>query len=792
MAWFLPVAAGAFAAHIASKMVNPWIKPAERVSQQVANWKMPVEYPSADAAINAFNRGYLTNDECNFLTRMDGVDFKGIFNNYRSLKSKSWGAVALAKLLRPGPSELIQAFQRGVLMPNTLEYLESQLTKAGAHIPSWYNISGMLLEAPGTMEIVNAWMKGLLTEEEFIEAMRRAGADTARWRSLIPAMYAVPGASDWLGQWRTNRIDERTFRAKLKRDGVNVDEWMQFAEQAFEPLSVGEVLMARNRGLMNDDNLEQFLRFRGYKRPEELAILNRLREEIPGPGDLVRFGVAHSFQPEIAGPLQLYDERPEQLDKWHNAVGLHVPLEFNIPSDGVIRPATWADMYWSAHWRKLGYETLATFLHRFRPDQIARYRAMGYNVDTFDLEKFKTLIRIDDYPKYARDYLAAISFRPLDSRWAIRGYTYDVLRPAQIKNVFLDQGYDSDRAQQATDIVIAQKEYRDRAPERAFELAQIRKAAVEIERAYEVGTVDVNTASDALTAAFHSRPASEMALRTIDLKVRNGLLKAVIANVRHSYIAGAITDVEALAYLRNANVAEPRIALYLQGWITERGSVRKTATSAQILRWLQVGLIDAATAAIRLANLGWSNVDNLIQLAETGQKINKATVAAQAKDEKARAAQAKHLEALHKQAVAATKAIEGRVAKLTPVAKMQKWLAAGNITEQYFLNRLQAMGIPPDVRILMLKEAQGGEMRAHAAEAKARRAAEKTARGKDESLGTVKRWFTFGIIPEVAAREEMGILGVPQEDQDKYILQWEIDAQPKKDRPAAPAPPQGQ
>lgn len=736
----------------ASGIVGAFTGPTQHSLAQKAWSLTPVNLPGVSEIIDGHLRGLIDGDSARRALLRQGVDYMGPVGVFADADQAAWGAAARSKIPVPDISMIYDAWIQGLLTDRQKEFF---LRLAG--VDDWPGFparsfmelfANMYLDTPGAGEIWSAWTRGFVSTERRDAMLQRSGVSKDWYSELIPAMQTQPVAGELVAMRNRSLITDAQYRNQLERLGFDSSTW-------------GD-------------------------------IFDRLREEIPGPGDLVRFGVSHAFQPEIAGPLLLYDERPEALDQWHDAVGLHRPLGFQIVSDGIVREAKWADMYWSAHWRKLGYETLATFLHRFRPDQIARYRAMGYNVDTFDLEKFKTLIRIDDYPKYARDYLAAISFRPLDSRWAIRGYTYDVLRPAQIKNVFLDQGYDSDRAQQATDIVIAQKEYRDRAPERAFELAQIRKAAVEIEHAYEVGTVDVNTASDALTAAFHSRPASEMALRTIDLKVRNGLLKAVIANVRHSYIAGAITDVEALAYLRNANVAEPRIALYLQGWITERGSVRKTATSAQILRWLQVGLIDAATAAIRLANLGWSNVDNLIQLAETGQKINKATVAAQAKDEKARAAQAKHLEALHKQAVAATKAIEGRVAKLTPVAKMQKWLAAGNITEQYFLNRLQAMGIPPDVRILMLKEAQGGEMRVHAAEAKARRAAEKTARGKDESLGTVKRWFTFGIIPEVAAREEMGILGVPQEDQDKYILQWEIDAQPKKDRPAAPAPPQGQ
>jgi SOS response regulatory protein OraA/RecX len=86
----------------------------------------------------------------------------------------------------------------------------------------------------------------------------------------------------------------------------------------------------------------------GYT-PKTANMLEEIAWQLPGPSDLMRFGVREVFTPSIAARFGQYQQYPEAMTKWAAKIGMSKEI---------------ARMYWAAHWDLPAIGQMFSMFHR--------------------------------------------------------------------------------------------------------------------------------------------------------------------------------------------------------------------------------------------------------------------------------------------------------------------------------------------------------------------------------------------------------------------------------------------
>jgi hypothetical protein len=174
---------------------------------------------------------------------------------------------------------------------------------------------------------------------------------------------------------------------------------------------------------------------------EHIQLIKSLYLIIPGPSDLIRMAVREAFSPEIAEAFGQYQDYPKEFTEWAVKIGLS---------------EDWAKRYWAAHWDlpspTMGFE----MLHR----------------GIIDENELRLLLRALDVMPYWRERLIKLSYNPLTRVDIRRMYKMGVIDEAQVYRAYLDLGYDNEKATWLTEFT---KRYST--PEDSSELTEFRTMA---------------------------------------------------------------------------------------------------------------------------------------------------------------------------------------------------------------------------------------------------------------------------------------------------------------------------
>jgi hypothetical protein len=144
---------------------------------------------------------------------------------------------------------------------------------------------------------------------------------------------------------------------------------------------------------------------------------------LPGPQDLVSMELREVFRPS---------ERSEQLQPPPSDDFRKYMLELGYSE-------YWASSYWAAHWRLPSIENGFEMFHRLRPGAVPSTLSFTRS----DLERL--LKRSDVLPAYIPK-LVEIAYSPYTRVDVRRMYRLGILSESQVKEAYLDLGYNDERA----------------------------------------------------------------------------------------------------------------------------------------------------------------------------------------------------------------------------------------------------------------------------------------------------------------------------------------------------------
>jgi hypothetical protein len=189
-------------------------------------------------------------------------------------------------------------------------------------------------------------------------------------------------------------------------------------------------------------------------------------------------------------------------------------------------------------------------LHRLRP---------GTTDDPVTVDEVNQFLGLADYAPGWRKRLTEISYSPFTRVDVRRMYKTGVLTEAQVKEAYLDLGYNKTKAQALTEFTIAY--------EAEEETGVVRSS---VTSAYSDGMIDRGTAESMLKSGGYDGTTIGFYLDAIDFKHSLDIKNIKLQNIKKKYVEGLIDETDVSGEVGPLNLPAERITALLELWTTER------------------------------------------------------------------------------------------------------------------------------------------------------------------------------------------------------------------------------
>ena len=438
-----------------------------------------------------------------------------------------------------------------------------------------------ILSWPGLPENLRNFFKGLRNPHGQAGAAILAGLGSAAGGTVVgsvigtllaPVTYGLnrtvlparPNPAEAFAMLWRGLIDENVA------DGWMADVgWSDEAQRAFRsilrPRPSGPDLVEHSwRTTSNPEGARSELLRRGYTN-DDIDIILRISEYLPGTGDLVRMAVREAWRNDVAAKYG-YDEG--------------FPEEFATEAARRGMSREWAIRYWRAHWDLPGPTMARDMLHR---------------TDMTESD-YETLLRIADYPPLFRRWMLETAYVPYTRVDVRRMYSAGILSETQVYQAHRDIGYDHEKAINLTAWTITEYQQANR---------DLTKA--DILMAYRERRMSRSASTTYLQDLGFDPTETALLLSREDYRAEAALETERKRTIRELYTHNQIDLPELHARLGALDLSSEEIETLVQRWTITRQSKIERMTVAQLKACYKAGIIDDNTARIELDGHGYAS-----------------------------------------------------------------------------------------------------------------------------------------------------------------------------------------
>lgn len=504
----------------------------------------------------------------------------------------------------PEPTPVPRSRGLGALVENSLVRFVVQVfnrAKEGASDLLRHAVDSVLesLERP-LISLVGPVIDDMLANDELPESYRqmlsraKAGEHQAGMMILVGAaiaavMFLGPAAFSGLAAkvqqgsfnlFNPNLLDFAMWRAAVLRDPARRGQMLQ--ELAYQGWTEDQVDVARLaserrpdlgdllrlwlREQVGDGEIDDRLRQVGVA-PGAVSEFKALAQEIPGPGDLVRFALREAWRDDVAQRWGYDADFVPEFGEWMTRQGYS---------------EDWARRYWRAHWAIPSIGQGFEMMHR---EEISE-------------DELRDLLKVNDLAPGWIQPLMNIA-RPVPGRIDRRyAYREGELTDAELFQLYKFDGYDDKWARVLTDTTIGMA---------ISETKGLTRAS--IEKAYKVGRMSREEALAMMADLKIQRDIAEFYLDQADYDRADELLDLRIDAVEKQYKAGTISESAAWDQLGSLGLGGDEIEARLDVW---RASVRvstRVPTKTDLAAWFKEGTIDPTEYRDRMGLLNYPAAD---------------------------------------------------------------------------------------------------------------------------------------------------------------------------------------
>jgi len=372
------------------------------------------------------------------------------------------------------------------------------------------------------------------------------------------------------GTWRPAVLRDPGYKARMLQELA----WQGWTEQQVQAATVaaerrpdlGDLLRLWLREQIGDGEINDRLRQVGVA-PGAVDEFKKLAQQIPGPGDLVRFALREAWRDDVAQKWGYDQDRVAEFDEWMTKQG--------YSSD-------WAKRYWRAHWVLPSVGQGFEMLHR----------------EEINEDELRDLLKVNDLAPGWIQPLMNIA-RPVPGRIDRRyAYREGAIGAEELFQLYKYDGYDDKWAQVLTDTTIGMA---------ISETKGLTRAS--IEKAYRERRLSREEALGMMADLKIQRDIAEFYLDQADYDRADQLLDLRIDAVEKQYKAQTISESDAWDQLGALGLGGDEIEARLDVW---RASIRistRMPTKADLASWVKDGVIEPGAYRDRMLLLNYPAAD---------------------------------------------------------------------------------------------------------------------------------------------------------------------------------------
>ena len=381
--------------------------------------------------------------------------------------------------------------------------------------------------------LINLYMRGLITKEEFINRMKENGYDEKK-----------------------------------------AEEYFNVAQQI---LNANELIQAKWRGIIDEKEYYRRMAANGYDK-ETADVLEHVMKYYPSPEDFIRFAVRDVFNPDRVRKYQLDIEFPTEIVKYAEEAGMDADI------------LKW---YWMAHWELPSPEQVLRMVNMLQPAVLDtrlpdgtrygdKYRDFGIDPDKIrtDYNDLSEYLAMADISPYWRDRFKALTFPPLTRVDLRRIYELGLISDEELRARLLELGYSFKDAERLMEFYKMYKHRAGRTLTRTM-----------ITRAYIEHILTRNDAINMLEQIGYSKDEAEFIIKLEEAKERDKEIKEEVQALTELYKKGAITLDELKSKLQSLNLPDLTVEYYLAKAQRVKKKTVKLPSKHDLIEWLKKGII---------------------------------------------------------------------------------------------------------------------------------------------------------------------------------------------------------
>lgn len=412
--------------------------------------------------------------------------------------------------------------------------------------------------------------------------------------ALAPA--EIPNENEAIEAYLAGGISKELLICWLSANNKHPQHWDGILTARQSKPTPLETIVNRRRNNITDEQYREMMRMNGFIRPDWQNQVMAAHAAWPGVDDAIRFMMRDVDDPLIVKRFRLDDEFE---DKYRGNARLYIEGN-GIDKDLALR-------FWRAHWQYPSFTAMVEMMRRLRP---GRTRP-GLEVYPEDV---KQVLAANDYSPMWRDRMIEISYHTLTRTDAQRAFFINSLSEGELKQVYLDLGYNERDAEILVRFSVDLKEQKEKS-------RGSRGEARKILQQYEKSIV---TESEAIELLVKARIQEKVAKELVQEAKRNRkarLKEQLIKEYGKAYLKGIHSKSETFAYMSSLGMDYDQIRDLIELWDAKRNANNRSIPAAQLCEWRSRGLITLEEQTERLVLLGYTAQDAK-RIAETcGEKI---------------------------------------------------------------------------------------------------------------------------------------------------------------------------
>lgn len=365
----------------------------------------------------------------------------------------------------------------------------------------------------------------------------------------------------WLAALRNPAYQDNMVR-ELEDQGWTQEQVNAARLVAEKRLDVQEAFAAYYRKAIGRSDLMGRLLQLGIS-GNDVEILIGISSQIPGPSDLVRFGLREAWRDDVAAKYGYDEGMPGEMAEWMEKLGFD---------------PEWSRAFWRSHWEIPSSGQMIEMFHRRQIDH----------------SELVAGLKVNDLAPGWIEPLLGITYSLLTRVDAKRALRYGLYTTDQVFQEYRQLGYDENRARILTSIAVY---------ESIDEAAGLTRAA--IVEAYKKGRMGREEATSSLQDVGILGDVADFYLDQADWDRSDEVLDRKIKAIEQRYANGVLTDSQALEALGALGVGGEEARLDVEDWSLSRSTTVKRPSRTNLDAFFEQGIINAQAYREEMANIGY-------------------------------------------------------------------------------------------------------------------------------------------------------------------------------------------